>query len=185
MPASVKFHGVLRFGSPTHRHIVALLRPGDNAEMPTPGQKDIRLLNRFTIRPARESDAASMAALLNPIIEAGFYTSIAKPIELNEQIEFIRMQDIVPATEAGTGDISTFIALHARRRGIGSALMTCTLAQAAALRYRQIAARVRPINGEALAFYQAHGFHAMESAGANSTPIQMTRSIPQPSQPDR
>jgi hypothetical protein len=25
----------------------------------------------------------------------------------------------------------------------------------------------------------------MESAGANSTPIQMTRSIPQPSQPDR
>src|SRR6187549_3971802 len=108
------------------------------------------------IRAAREEDAAGIVALLNPIIDAGTFTTMDEQIAPETQVHFIRnfpargvlnvaesprdgrilgIQDVQPLSPLSAalfhlGEISTFVALDCRRSGIGSALMQATLAQA-------------------------------------------------------
>lgn len=137
----------------------------------------------FVIRPAEVSDAAGIAALLNPIIAAGADTIMNRPITVADQEQYIRrlaavgvyrvaagegrilgIQGVEPlASEpAGVfdhvGDISSFVAADRVRRGIGKALSAATFAAAKARGFRKLMAQIRGDNPRARAFYQALGF---------------------------
>ena len=138
----------------------------------------------LTIRHVREEDAASIIALLNPIIKAGTFTVIDEVCSIEDQIDFIRglpersiynialcpdtgralgIQDVIPVSYTSralrhVGEISTFISLHMRGKGIGSRLMETTCHQAFALGYLKIMALIRADNPQAVSFYSQRGF---------------------------
>ena len=138
----------------------------------------------ITIRTAREEDAPSMVALLNPIIRAGVYTVMDEPVTLDGQIEFIRqfpeagiflvavwdgsrevlgMQDVVPVLKDSrvfghVGEISTFVALERRGQGVGRRLCQATFAEAKLRGFRKLSAAIRADNPRAAAFYRGQGF---------------------------
>jgi len=138
-----------------------------------------------TIRPVREDDADPIVDLLNPIIMAGGYTIMAGPLSVEEQIEFIRgfpergvyhvaisdevvvgIQDVAPiSADVGAfghvGEISTFVALNAGRRGIGSALCRATFRAAREQGFRKLRATIRADNPGAIAFYLSRGFEVI------------------------
>ncbi len=134
---------------------------------------------RAFIRPVREADASAVAALLNAIVRAGAYTVLAEATEADQRA-FIRglpargiyhaavcsesgrvlgVQDVLPlADDAELGEISTFVALEAHRRGVGDRLCAATFAAARALGFRALRATIRADNRGAVAFYRAQGF---------------------------
>ncbi len=138
----------------------------------------------FSIRFAREADAASMVALLNPIIQAGVYTVMDEPVTLDGQIEYIRqfpqhgiflvavrddggevlgMQDVIPMSKGSkvfrhVGEISTFVALEVRGQGIGRRLCQATFGEAKRRGFRKLSAAIRADNPRAVAFYRGQGF---------------------------
>ena len=143
----------------------------------------------YSIRPVREQDATSIIELLNPIILAGQYTVMDEPFTVDDQIEFIRgfpwrgiyyaavrnddqtvvgIQDVAPRSESNVfkhvGEISTFVALGSHRQGIGARLCQATCEAAQAKGFRKLSATVRADNPQALAFYQAQGFHVIGTA---------------------
>ncbi len=91
-----------------------------------------------TIRPVREEDAESIVALLNPIIRAGCYTAMTQ--------------------EFTVGEISTFVALSAHRRGVGRTLGGATLTAAGELGFRKLLATIRADNPQAVSFYRGLRF---------------------------
>jgi hypothetical protein len=97
---------------------------------------------RLCIRPACAADACAITDLVNPLIEAGIYTVLDRPISSEHQAAFMRefpargvfhvalaaaggellgLQDAMPisaeAAFAHVGAISTFVALGAQGRG--------------------------------------------------------------------
>lgn len=128
------------------------------------------------IRPAREADAAQMAALLNPIILAGGWTEMSRVVTAEEQAAFVRafpatgvflvaedggcvvgMQDVQP-TSGGVGEISTFVEVGAHRKGVGRALTCAMLPACRAKGIASVRAVILPSNPTALAFYYAMDF---------------------------
>ncbi len=139
----------------------------------------------LSIRRITSASADAIVALLNPIIAAGTYTAITRPIDIEDQRAFITglparalyhgafdergvllgIQDVLPDPDAPTqGHVSTFIALAAHRRGVGRALTTTTLARARDHGYQIIQAEIRADNPGALAFYAAQGFEVVGRA---------------------
>ncbi len=143
----------------------------------------------FSIRPAREEDAASIIEVLNPLILAGNYTIMVEPLTLAEQIDFMRrfpergvfhiamdnhsqrivgLQDVVPlSTETAfrhVGVISTFVSLTAQGQGIGRMLSEATFGAAKALGFLKLSATVRADNPSAVAFYLSQGFTVIGTA---------------------
>jgi L-amino acid N-acyltransferase YncA len=137
----------------------------------------------LTIRHVKESDAAAIVALLNPIIAAGIYTAMTETFSAADQLDFIRnfpqrgiyhialdgdhqnalgIQDVMPISASKVfryvGEISTFVALDAHRRGVGQSLCRATFSAAKELGYLKLHATVRGDNPQALAFYQSQGF---------------------------
>ena len=136
------------------------------------------------IRPARVSDAAGIAGVLNPIIRAGCYTIMREPVSLAGQVAFMRdfpargvflvaedsrilgIQDVVPVTDgvrSHVGEISTFVALDALRQGIGRRLTEVMVKHTLERGYTKLIARIRGDNDKALAFYQNQGFRLIGS----------------------
>ncbi len=143
----------------------------------------------WTVRNARAQDAPAIVAMLNPIIAAGRYTVMEAPITVDEQRAFLLdlparsvchlvveadrgpvlgLQDVLPASDEPAlrhvGSISTFVALDARRTGIGSALWSATLPAARREGFAKIMATIRADNPEALAFYRHLGFEIIGTA---------------------
>lgn len=143
----------------------------------------------FYIRQASEADAASMAALLNPIIRAGTLTILDQPVTVAEQRAFIRgypergifhvaiergsgevvgLQDVAPlgggAAFAHVGEIATFVSLAALRQGIGRALSRATFQAAGAQGFLKLSATIRADNPRAVAFYLSQGFRLIGTA---------------------
>jgi len=138
------------------------------------------------IRPVKETDAAAIVALLNPIVEAEIYTAMTETFSAADQLDFIRnfpqrgiyhialdgdhqnalgIQDVMPISTSNifrhVGEISTFVALDAHRHGVGQSLCRATFKAAKELGYLKLRATVRGDNLNALAFYQSHGFELL------------------------
>jgi L-amino acid N-acyltransferase YncA len=139
----------------------------------------------FFIRSVQEGDTDSTLAVLNPLIRAGMYSTMAEELSVAEQADFIRsfpaqgvfnvavergserllgLQDVVPIphTDGGyghTGEISTFVALTSQRMGIGGSLNRTTFQAAGALGFERLRATIRADNSGAIAFYQKQGFN--------------------------
>jgi L-amino acid N-acyltransferase YncA len=142
------------------------------------------------IREARPDDAASIVAILNPIIEAGIYSVLDTPFTVEEEREFIAsfsergvfhlaedrleeravgFQTVEPfATYTHAFDhvaiIATFVELSARRNGIGSQLAEATLEKAKRMGYEKLFTYVRADNETALEFYRKLGFRVVGTA---------------------
>ncbi len=140
----------------------------------------------YSIRVARETDAESMVKLLEPIIQQG-YTALQE-VSVPTQIDFIRhfpkngsflvavcepnqevlgMQDVLPGLPEvegcqQVGEISTFVAMHAHRKGIGQQLTQATFQALRKLDFFKIQATIRADNPRAIAFYQSQGFQIIE-----------------------
>ncbi|MHC4548176.1 MAG: GNAT family N-acetyltransferase [Planctomycetota bacterium] len=148
----------------------------------------------FSIRRVREQDAASIVELLNPLIEAGTYTVMDEPVSVAEQVAFIRgfpergvfnvavcddsrrilgIQDVVPVRPAESafrhvGEISTFVALDAHRRGVGRGLSQVTFQEARERGFLKIGATIRADNRAAVSFYRSQGFRIIGTAGRHA-----------------
>ncbi len=138
----------------------------------------------FSIRAAREEDAASIVELLNPIIQAGTYTIMNEQLSVDDQIDFIRgfpkrgvfnvavcndsqkvlgLQDVQPISTGvnafkHVGEISTFVSLASHRNGIGRSLSHATFKGAKEQGFLKISATIRADNPQAVSFYQSQGF---------------------------
>lgn len=147
-----------------------------------------------TIRPVREEDSASIVELLNAIIAAGTYTIMDRPVTEREQAEFLRsfpsrgvflaavgkesgrvlaIQDVQPlradaAVLDHVGEVSTFVALDCRRKGVGRSLSQATFEAARRKGFRKIHASIRADNPGAVAFYEAQGFRTIGVAEAHA-----------------
>jgi len=71
--------------------------------------------------------------------------------------ELLGLQSVEPA-QGDVGEISTFVALQAHRRGVGRALSAATFREAGRLGYTKLLALIRADNPGALAFYEGVGF---------------------------
>jgi L-amino acid N-acyltransferase YncA len=135
------------------------------------------------IRNVRETDAATIVELLNPIIRAGIFTAMDEPFSEEEQTDFIRnfpqhgiyhiamdgdtqkvlgIQDVMPVATSSVfrhvGEISTFVALDSHRQGVGQSLSAATFKAAKEHGFLKLRATVRVDNSQALSFYQGQGF---------------------------
>ena len=145
---------------------------------------------QYTIRRVVEDDAGSIVDLLNPIIEAGIFTIMDTKCSIKDQIDFIRglpprsiynialcsetgralgIQDLIPVSIESrvlrhVGEVSTFISLEMRGRGIGSNLMETTCREALSLGFLKIMAMVRADNPQAVSFYKRQGFIVVGTA---------------------
>ena len=120
-----------------------------------------------------------MAEVLGPIIDAGGLTAMEGPVSGESFAELFRAPDprLVlhvaegegrilgfqwveprPALPEDVGDVATFVALDAARRGLGARLFQATLPAARAAGWRRLNAAVRRSNPRALAYYRAMGF---------------------------
>ena len=148
----------------------------------------------FSIRPVREEDAESIVELLNPIIEAGIYSIMDRPVTADDQIEFIwslparsvyhlavandngevlGVQDVLPSAPGidafkQVGEISTFVSLKSQRIGIGRALTRETFQEAKRLDYQKLRATIRADNPSAIVFYQEQGFQIIGTAAKHA-----------------
>jgi L-amino acid N-acyltransferase YncA len=138
----------------------------------------------FSIRRAREDDAAAIVGLLNPIIQAGIYTIMDEELSASDQISFIRglperavynvavcnrsqrilgIQDVQPHSTGANalrhvGEISTFVSLDSHRSGIGRGLGRATFDDARELGFLKLVAGIRADNQQAVSFYLSQGF---------------------------
>ncbi len=137
------------------------------------------------IRPGRASDAAGMAAILAPIVDRGGLTAIQGPVdegffgplfapdaavilhvaEADGRLFGFQWVESHPALPTGTGDIATFSALDAHRRGVGRRLFEETRRAAAAAGWRALNASVLETNALGLAYYPAMGFREIARSG--------------------
>jgi L-amino acid N-acyltransferase YncA len=141
----------------------------------------------FHIRPATPADARATAELLNAIIAAGGLTSMADPLTVQDQVNylcafpdpelFLLAEDHATGRLAGmqslepyrpgepalvhVGEISTFVAEAFRGQGIGSLLAEHLLPAAQRKGYRKVMALIRADNPGALAFYARQGFRTV------------------------
>ena len=144
----------------------------------------------FSIRTAREEDAASIVELLNPIIQAGTYTILDEQLSVDDQIDFIRgfpkrgvfnvavcndtqkvlgIQDVAPISTVSNvfkhvGEISTFVSLGSHRKGIGRSLSQATFQAAKERGFLKINATIRADNPQAVSFYLSQGFRIIGTA---------------------
>jgi L-amino acid N-acyltransferase YncA len=150
---------------------------------PEPGEEP-------SVRGAREEDAESIVELLNPIIRAGVYTILDRPVSVEDQIAFLRgipergvchvatdaedgcvlgIQDVVPHSPGSgafdhVGEVSTFVSLDHRGKGIGRLLSAATLREARKQGFLKICATIRADNPGAVAFYTSQGFRVIGTA---------------------
>jgi L-amino acid N-acyltransferase YncA len=136
-------------------------------------------MDSVVIRPAQLTDAKPMVVLLNSIIATKQFT-ILEPVTVNQQLEFIRtfpptgvflvaeengqllgLQDVSPTSICGVGEIGSFVALSAQRRGVGKALAQATFASARAKGFRKLMAMIRADNSRAIGFYGSLGFRVV------------------------
>jgi L-amino acid N-acyltransferase YncA len=138
---------------------------------------------KVTVQPVRESVAATIVDILNPIITAGRY-SVMQETSIEDQIEFIRslgkrgiyhlavdedsgrglgIQEVLPEPWGipafqHVGEIGTFVALDAHRLGIGHQLSEATFRAAREHGFLKLRAVIRADNPQAIAFYLQQGF---------------------------
>ena len=134
----------------------------------------------ITVRPAMGLDTASMARLLNAIIEEGGTTAMTRPVTgadiaewmasdpdrsawhvaLDAREEVVGFQWVEPHSglPPEAVDIATFVKIGQTGLGIGSALFTATAKAAKALGYTWINANIRADNEGGLIYYQSRGF---------------------------
>jgi L-amino acid N-acyltransferase YncA len=144
----------------------------------------------FSIRRVWEEDAQSIIELLNPIIAAGKYTIMDEQFSVEDQFAFIRgfpqrgvynvavandsqkvlgIQDVMPISISAKayyyiGEISTFVALDSRRKGIGTSLSQATFRAAKEQGFLKVMATIRADNPEAVSFYSSQGFRRIGTA---------------------
>jgi L-amino acid N-acyltransferase YncA len=137
----------------------------------------------LTVRPARRSDAAAMAGLINPIIAAGGTTAYEEPFDAaSMDAAYISLPQLVSCFIAEEGSvlvgfqglmwsfdpddplpdgwatIGTFARVGLTQRGVGGVLFAATLEAARAAGVAVIDATVRADNTGGLAFYSRQGF---------------------------
>jgi very-short-patch-repair endonuclease/L-amino acid N-acyltransferase YncA len=134
----------------------------------------------LTVRPVEADDAAELAELLNAVIAAGGTTALEVPFTPEGLAEtyltgpnvlccFVAEDDDgtllgfqtlgrTPGLPDDVGDIATFAAVGATRRGIGSELLEATGPRAVELGLTAINATIRSDNVGGLAFYAGQGF---------------------------
>lgn len=134
----------------------------------------------INVRRASALDAASMAQLLNEIIEIGGTTAMTRPVtgdDLKERMaanpdqsawhialdsdeKVVGFQWISPHTKlpAEACDIATFVQVGRTGLGIGSGLFNATSDAAKQLGYVWINATIRADNAGGLTYYQSRGF---------------------------
>ena len=132
------------------------------------------------VRQATTLDAASMAQLLNAIIEKGGTTALTRPVtaadikdRMAAQSDRSAWQVAVDDSETVVGfqwiaphvklppeacDIASFVQIGRTGLGIGSALFDATRKAAARLGYDWINATIRADNAGGLTYYQSRGF---------------------------
>jgi L-amino acid N-acyltransferase YncA len=141
---------------------------------------------RLRIRDVKVGDAGSIVAILNPIIEAGSFTTFDTPLTVKAESEYISifpargvflvatleeeqivgfqsMEPFAAYTHAfdHVGVLGTYVDLAWRRRGVASRLFKATFAQARTKGYAKIFTFIREDNPAALATYQKHGFRVV------------------------
>jgi len=137
----------------------------------------------LTIRPARRSDAAAMADLINVIIAAGGTTAYEDPFDATSMdAAYISLPQLVSCLIAEDGEqlagfqglmwsfdpddplpdgwatIGTFARVGLTQRGVGGALFAATREAARTARVAVIDATIRADNTGGLAFYSRQGF---------------------------
>ena len=145
------------------------------------------------VREVRLDDAEALVAILNPIIAARTYTVLDEPLSVAAEADYIRgfpargvfvvaesrsagvvaMQSIelfadYTAALQHVGVIGTFVALQARRCGLGSLLCAASVPLARAKGLRKLLTYVRADNPAALAFYAGQGFRVVGTAVAQA-----------------
>jgi L-amino acid N-acyltransferase YncA len=143
-----------------------------------------------SIRRARPEDAPGLAALIQPIVDAGGLTALQGPLgpesfaPLFETpdprarvhvaegpggrllgVQWIEPHSTLPPDVA---DIATFVDLTAPRRGIGRALFAATLPAARQIGWRRLNAVVPVTNPRGLAYYRAMGFCVIRRESART-----------------
>jgi len=134
----------------------------------------------ITVRPAMTLDSASMARLLNEIIEVGGTTALVRPVtadDINDWMaaaadrsawhvavdtseRVVGFQWVAPHAQLPpmACDIASFVQIGQSGLGIGSSLFTATAKAAKALGYKWINATIRADNAGGLTYYQSRGF---------------------------
>jgi len=143
----------------------------------------------IVVRDVTVDDAAGIVSILNPIIQAGVYTSFDTPLSEQDEREFIKhfprrgiwkvattsdhrvlgFQVVEPfATYTGAfnhvGTFGTYVDLDRRRQGIASRLFDATFAAARLQGYEKFFTFVRADNNAALQAYAKHGFAIVGTA---------------------
>ncbi len=142
------------------------------------------------IRPVRDDDAQGLADLLNPLIELGTVTIMTEPITAEGQRDYLRefpprgvffvaeeggngrlvgmqsVEPIYPAIHAfhHVGEIATFVAVDAHRKGIARALSKATFKACREAGFLKIRATIRADNPLGLGFYTGMGFEIIGTA---------------------
>lgn len=144
----------------------------------------------LAVRDARPEDAEAILAVLNPIIEAGTYTALDKPLTADEERQYILsfprrgifhvairhadqrlvgFQSMEPfATFTGAFDhvgvLGTYVELSLLRQGIAHCLFEATFNAGRKKGYEKVFTYVRADNPGALATYRRHGFRVVGTA---------------------
>ena len=152
--------------------------------------RPIRARTPLTVRPACPDDAAGVAEVLNPIIEARTFTVLDTPFSVDAERAFITrfpdrgifhvavaesdgrivgFQNVEPFADYThafdhVGVIGTYVDLTRRRQGIASRLFDATFVAAPGKGYEKLFAFVRADNLPALFTYLRHDFRAIGSA---------------------
>jgi L-amino acid N-acyltransferase YncA len=142
------------------------------------------------VRDVCEADAAGVAGVLNPIIEARIYTALDTPFTVEAELDFIRRFPargvfkvvVDAATERLVGfqvlepfasytaafdhvaTLGTYVDLERRREGIATRLFAATFAAAREKGYEKVFTFVRADNQAALRTYLARGFTVIGTA---------------------
>jgi L-amino acid N-acyltransferase YncA len=139
---------------------------------------------KLQIRDARPCDAEAIVAILNPIIEAGVYTSFDTPFSAEYEREYIlsfpkrgiflvavresngvlvgfqSMEPLASYTKAfdHVGVLGTYVDLDLRRQGVAGRLFDATFDAARQKHYEKIFTFIRADNPVALKVYTSRGF---------------------------
>jgi L-amino acid N-acyltransferase YncA len=123
----------------------------------------------FSVRTAREEDAASIVELLNPLIRGFPERGVLNLAVCDDSQKLLGLQDVVPMSP-GTGAfehvgvISTFVSLDSHGQGIGRSLSEVTFRAAKRLGFIKISAAIRADNPRAVSFYLSQGFRIIGTA---------------------
>ena len=146
----------------------------------------------LTVRDVQPDDAEAVVALLNPIIEAGLYTTFVEPFTVSFERAFIEsfparghflgafddslkngrlrgFQVVTPApgyTPAldHVAEIGTYVSLDYQQRGVAGQLFSATLERAERHGFEKLLAWVRADNVAGLRSYRKCGFAEVGTA---------------------